>query len=152
MGIWSWLFPTDEDRLRRAREEMAAGRYDKARAGLLHCQAPEAEALYDACSAKLEAKDKQNIKQQLAAGGFHGWKIEITAKGRKLKVELEALVAEELERGGVDLDMPDIDQKAFKAAVGRAQRRVRNAHVREAAGVRLVPVVDGELARRLGAR
>ena len=31
MGILSWLFPTEDDRLRRARKLMAAGRHEDAR-------------------------------------------------------------------------------------------------------------------------
>ena len=148
MGIWSWLFPSDEDRLRRARTHMAAGRFKKARAVLMRCQAPEAESLYDQCSAMLDKEDRANVKQQLASEGFHGFKIEVSVKGKKLRAELERLIVEELERGGVDIGLPDVDEKAFKSAVTRAQRRARGGG-REAASVRLVPIVDESLARRL---
>jgi hypothetical protein len=137
MGIWSFLFPTDEDRVRRARALMAEGRHDKARETLLHCNAPEAEALYDQCSAAVDKEERAGVRKQLAAQGFHGWKVEVTLKSAARKRELEALVTQELERAGMDLAMPQIDEDVFKAAVARAQRRARGSGN---AMVKLVPI------------
>jgi uncharacterized protein YcgL (UPF0745 family) len=138
MGIWSFLFPSDEDRLRRARALMADGRYEKARETLIHCGAPEAEALYDACSAAVDKAERGSVKKQLAAQGFHGWKVEVSLKSTVRKRELEALVTQELERAGMDLAMPQIDEDVFKAAVTRAQRRARGGG--GGAMVKLVPI------------
>lgn len=146
MGFWSLLFPTDEDRLKRARDLMAKGRYEDARKGLLHCKADEAEALYDECSKHLEKDDRAKVKTQLAAAGFHGWKVEVGFDNPRRKAEMEALIAEELAKGGVDLDLPDLDQEAVQAAVIKAQRRARLKGMRETGEVRLVPVVPGETA------
>lgn len=148
MGIWSWLFPSDEDLLRRARARMAAGRWEQARKDLVHCKAPEAEKLYDECCAQLEKGERTTMKKRLKAEGFHGWKVEVTAKSAKLRAELEGLITEELGRAGVDLDMPEIDEKVFKAAVAKAQRRVRSP-AREVGAVRLVPQVEEKLARQM---
>jgi hypothetical protein len=53
MGLWSWLFPSEADRLARARELLRAGEYDEAR-GLVHgIDGPEAEALYEEASARM---------------------------------------------------------------------------------------------------
>jgi hypothetical protein len=147
MGIWSLLFPNDDDRLRRARDLMAKGRHEDARKGLLHCKLPEAEALYDECCKHLEKDDRAAMKSQLAAAGFHGWKIEISLQNPRRKAEMEALVAEEIKKAGVDLDLPDIDQEAVQAAVLKAQRRARQKGAREAGEIKLVPIVPGRPAR-----
>lgn len=147
MGLLSWLFPSDEERLRKARAHMAAGRFEKARAGLVHCRAPEAEALYETCCAALEKDDRARLKTQLAASGFFGWKVEVTVKGAKLKAELERLIADELARADIDLGLPDVDEAALRAALGRAQRRMRSGSGAQAA-VRLVPIKDGAGAAR----
>jgi hypothetical protein len=151
MGIWSWLFPSDDDRLRRARAKMEAGRFEDARKLLVHCQHPDAEKLYDECSAAIDKGERVHLKKRLAGEGFHGWKVDAAVKNAKLKAELERLIAEELEKAGVDLGLPEIDEKAFKSAVTRAQRRVRNPRG-EVGAVRLVPVVDGALAREMAKR
>jgi hypothetical protein len=148
MGWLSWLFPSDEDRLRRARARMAAGRWEDARKELVHCQAPEAEALYEECSTHIDKGEAASMKKRLAAEGFHGWKVEVGVKNAKLKAELEGLIAEELARAGVDLGMPEIDEKALKPAVARAQRRVRSP-AREVGAVRLVPIMEEKFARQM---
>ena len=148
MGIWSLLFPTDESRLERARALMAKGRHEDARKGLLHCKAPEAEQLYDECCKFLEKGDRAAMKSQLAAAGFHGWKIEVTMTNARRKAELEALVAAELARAGVDLDLPDIDQEAVQAAVMQAQRKARLKGSREGSEIRLVPITPGSPAKK----
>jgi hypothetical protein len=140
VGIWSWFFPTSEDRLRRARAEMAAGQYEAARNRLVHCDLPEAEALYNECSAAIDGSERAGVKKVLAAKGFHGWKIEVSAKGARRKAELEKLCAEELARAGVDLDLPEMDGEAAKEAIARVQRRVRTSG-RDVVTIRLVPIV-----------
>lgn len=149
MGLWSWLFPSDEDLLRRARARMEAGRWADARKVLLHCKAPEAEKLYDECSAAIEKGERATVKKRLQAEGFHGWKIEVSVKSKKLKAELETLLTEELDRVGIDLALPEIDEKAFKAAVARAQKRVKSRST-ETAAIRLIPVMDEKLAKLIG--
>ena len=149
MGLWSWLFPSDEDLLRRARAPMDAGRYADARKVLLHCKAPEAEKLYDACTAAIDKGEQATVKKRLKAEGFHGWKVEVSVKSARLKAEMEGLITEELGRAGIDLALPEIDEKAFKAAVARAQRRVKSQS-RETGAIRLVPVVDEKLAKLMG--
>jgi hypothetical protein len=148
MGLWSWLFPSDEDRLRRARARMAAGRWEDARKDLIHCQAPEAEALYDECSRHIDKGQAATTKKLLAAEGFHGWKVDVAVKNARLKAEIEGLITEELDKAGVDLGLPEIDQKAFQAAVNKAQRRVRTP-VRERVSARLVPMMEERFAQRL---
>lgn len=148
MGIWSLLFPTDEDRLKRARDLMAKGRHEDARKGLLHCKAAEAEALYDECCKHLEKGDRAAMKSQLAIAGFHGWKVEVSFANPRRKAEMEAFIAEELAKAGVDLDLPDIDQEAVQAAVLKAQRRARLKGSREGGEIKLVPIVPGRPAKR----
>lgn len=152
MGILSWIFPTDEDRLRRARAHMAAGRHADARSLLMRCQAPEAESLYDQCSAVVDVAERAQLKKRLAGDGFHGWRIEVDLESPRRKAELEKLIAEELARAGVDLGLPEIDEKAFQTAVTRAQRRTRGAGGREAGAVKLVPIVGGQPAGRAARR
>jgi hypothetical protein len=53
MGFLSWLFPSDEDRLRKARDLMARGLYGEARRALVGCKATEAAALDDECAAAI---------------------------------------------------------------------------------------------------
>lgn len=146
MGILSWLFPSDEDRLTRARALMAKGEYEKARASLVQCKAPEAEALYEECCAKLEPQERAAFKKALAGQGFHGYRIEVTTKNPKSKAELEALINEEIARAGVDLGMPDVDSAAVNAAVTRAQKRFQKTRGagRDVGMVKLVPITpDG---------
>jgi hypothetical protein len=147
MGILSWLFPTDADRLKKARDLMAQGRFEAARQKLLHCHAPEAEKLYEQCSAAVDKQERGSLKKQLASQGFHGWKIEVTMQNARRRADLEKMVAEELERAGVDLDLPELDQAAAKTAIARAEKRLRNKGGGGTAAVRLVPVTDGRLAR-----
>jgi hypothetical protein len=148
VSIWSWLFPSDEDLLRRARARMAAGRWVDARKLLVSCKAPEAEALYDECSRNVDKGEEASFKKRLKAEGFHGWKVEVDLKNARAKAEMERLVTEELQRAGVDMAMPEVDQTVFQKALGRAQRRAK-VPSREAGAVKLVPMVDGELAKRL---
>ena len=93
MGILSWLFPSEEDRLRKARTLMAKGRHEDARRVLLHCTLPEAEALYDACSVAVDKADAVTVKKRARAAGFRGWKIEVSMRDAKGRGQLEALVA-----------------------------------------------------------
>jgi hypothetical protein len=148
MGFWSWLFPSDEDLLRRARARMANGRWEDARKDLVHCKAPEAEPLYDECCRHIDKGEQATFKKRLKSEGFHGWKVEVGVKNAKVRAELEGLITDELARAGIDLDLPDIDEKAFKAAVAKAQRRVRNPS-REVGAIRLVPQVEERLARQM---
>lgn len=142
MGLLSWLFPTDADRLRRARALMEQGRHEKARAHLVHCGLPEAEALYDQCCAVIDKAERPAEKKRLAAAGFHGWKIDVVTGSARRKKELEGLVAQEIAKAGIDLGLPDVDEAAVKAAVSRAQRRASKGGRAEVGAVRLVPIVD----------
>lgn len=151
MGIWSWLFPSDGDRLRRAKRRMADGRFEEARKDLMHCKLPEAEALYDECSAVIDKADRATLKKQLVAEGFHGWKVEVSVKSARVRKEMEKAIEEELGRAGVDLALPEIDEKAFKKAVTRAQQRVRG-RTSEMGAVRLVPVMTEKLAKAMRAQ
>jgi hypothetical protein len=140
MGILSWLFPTEESRLEQARALMAKGRHDDARKGLIKCSTPEAETLYEECCKALESSDRASLKKQLAAQGFHGWKVEVELKEPRRKVELEGLIAKEIARAGIDLDSPDIDQEAVKAAFARAERKAQRPGRGGMGTVRLVPI------------
>jgi len=142
MGMLSWLFPSDEDRLDQARALMAQGRYEDARRGLIKCSAPEAEALYEACCKGLETSDRAALKKQLAAQGFHGWKVEVTVKDPRRKAELEAMITRELASAGLDLGSPDIDQDAVKAAFGRADRKAQRKSGGLVGSMRLVPITE----------
>ena len=142
MGILSWLFPTEESRLEQARSLMANGRHDDARKGLIKCASPEAEVLYEQCCKALESSDRASLKKQLAAQGFHGWKIEVDLKDPRRKADLEALIAREIARAGIDLDSPDIDQEAVQAAFVRAERKAQRPGRGGTGTVRLVPVTQ----------
>lgn len=142
MGMLSWLFPSDDDRLAQARDLMAQGRYEAARKGLIKCAAPEAEALYEACCKALEKSDRAALTRQLAAQGFHGWRVEVTVKDPKRKAELEGMIAKELASAGLDLGAPDIDQDAVKAAFGRADRKAQRKSGGIVGSMRLVPITE----------
>ncbi len=139
MGLFTWLFPTDDDRLAKVRRLIAGGHFEKARAIAARLKSHEAEALYNLCSAQLEKSDRQKFKVELEKQGFHGWKIEVGNAGVKRRAELEKLIGEELEKAGVDLGLPEVDEKLFQKAVGKAQRRARTGSA-AGASVRLVRV------------
>ncbi len=139
MGILSWLFPTNEDRLATARGLMERGRFEDARRKLLHCSSPEAEKLYDECSAKVDAAEQGVLKKRLVAEGFLGWQAEVTTSDARLKSALEAAIARELADAKVDLLAAQPDEAAVKAALARAERKVRARGRQGAASVRLVP-------------
>jgi hypothetical protein len=139
MGLLSWLFPSDADKLATARDLMARGRYEDARKKLIHCSAPEAEKLYDECSAKVDEAEAGTMKKRLAAEGFLGWKAEVTASDPRLKSALEAAIAQELAAAKVDMMAAQPDEKAVKAAIARAERKVRARGRQGAASVNLVP-------------
>ena len=140
MGILTWLFPTEQSRLDHARSLMASGRHDDARKGLIKCESPEAEVLYEECCKALESSDRASLKKELAGQGFHGWKIEVDLKDPKRKADLERLIAREIASAGLDLDMPDIDQEAVKAAFMRAERKAQRPGRGGLGTVRLVPI------------
>ena len=140
MGILSWLFPTEESRLEKARALMADGRHDDARKGLVKCSSPEAEVLYEACCKALESSDRATMKKLLADQGFHGWKIEVALKDPRRKADLERLIAGEITAAGLDLGMPDIDQEAVKKAIARAERKAQRAGRGGSGTVQLVPI------------
>ena len=140
MGILTWLFPTEESRLQHARDLMANGRHDDARKGLIKCSSPEAEVLYEQCCNALESTDRATLKKELAGQGFHGWKIEVDLKDPKRKADLERLIAAEIARAGLDLDLPDIDQEAVKAVFMRAERKAQRPGRGGMGSVRLVPL------------
>jgi len=146
MGILSWLFPTESDRLLKARALMAKGRYGDARRGLVHCKSPEAEALYDECSAAVDKADTVNLKKRARAAGFRGWKVEVAMKDARSRARLEALVATELTRAGIDLETPEVDEAAVKAAMGRAQQKAANKGMAGVGSMKLVPIMAGEPA------
>jgi hypothetical protein len=135
------LFPSEEERLRRVRAKMARGEFEAARKAVMHCTGPEAEALYTECSAAIDAGERAGVKKQLAAQGFHGWKVDVSARGVRRKAELEKLVIDELTKVGVDLALPDLDEAAAKGAISRLQRRLATSG-REPVAIRLVPVLD----------
>jgi hypothetical protein len=141
MGLWSWLFPNEEDRLRRVRAKMAAGEYVAARKAVMHCQGEEADRLYTECSKHIDVAEKVGVKKQLAAQGFHGWRVLVSARGQKRKAEIERLVTAELEKAGIDLDLPDMDEAEAKKAVARVQRKIIGAG-REPVEIRLMPLLD----------
>lgn len=140
MGILSWLFPSEESRLEKARSLMADGRHDDARKSLVKCTSPEAEVLYEECCKALESSDRAALKKQLADQGFHGWKIEVALKDPRRKADLERLIAGEITAAGLDLGMPDIDQEAVKRAIARAERRAQRAGRGGSGTVQLVPI------------
>jgi hypothetical protein len=142
MGILTWLFPTEQSRLEHARALMAQGRHDDARKGLIKCETPEAEVLYEECCKALESSDRASLKKQLAAQGFHGWRVEVDLKEPRRKAELEALIAKEITRAGIDLDSPDLDQDAVKAAFARAERKAQRPGRGGMGTVRLVPITQ----------
>ncbi len=143
MGILSWLFPTDADRLRRARALMAKGRYEDARKGLIHCRSPEAEALYEECSSAVDKEDAVMAKKRARAQGFRGWKVEASMKSGRGRTELEAFLKRELVKAGLDLDTPALDEVAVKAALARAQQKALNKGMTGATAVKLVPIIEG---------
>src|SRR5262249_24550283 len=81
------------------------------RRGLTHRSGPEAEALYDACSAAVDKADAATLDKRARAAGFRGWKVEIAMKDPRGRARLEALVARELSRAGVDLSTAAIDEE-----------------------------------------
>lgn len=141
MGLLSWFFPSDEDHLAAARALMAKGRHDKARERLMRCSLPEAETLYDQCSAEVDKADRATLKKRLAAQGFRGWKIDISTPNARRKKELEGLIAQELAKAGIDLSEPEIDQEAVKKAIDRAQRKAARAAGTDTGSIRLVPLM-----------
>ena len=125
MGLLTWLLPTKEERLEKVRRLMAEKRYQKARAIAARLHLPEAEGLYDECCKHLDKDDRAKLKLELGKQGFHGWKVEVTQSSAKRRTELEKLIAEELRKASLDLDLPNVDEEVFKAVVEEAQRRAR---------------------------
>ncbi len=53
MGLLSWLFPSDEDKLARAKADLEKGRYSEARLTALELEGPEAKEIVDFAEAAL---------------------------------------------------------------------------------------------------
>src|SRR5262249_34003007 len=143
---WSWFFPSEADRLRRARAKMAARNFEAARKELMHVSGDEAEALYAECSAAIDQADRAGLKKELADQGFHGWKVEVSSGGARRRAEVEREVTAELAKEGVNLDLPALDEDAVKRALARVQRRIASSG-RAPVAVRLVPLVDAKARR-----
>ena len=150
MGILSWFFPSEADRLRKARALMARGRFEDARRGLLHCSTPEAEALYEECSAAVDKADAAATKKRAHAAGFRGWKVEVSMKDAQSRTRLEGLIARELDRAGIDLGTLEIDEAKVKAALSRAEQKARNKGMNTPGSMKLVPVMAGQASRPAG--
>jgi hypothetical protein len=148
MGILSWLFPSDEDRLRKARALMTAGRFEDARRGLVHCHAPEAEALYEQCSVAVDKADAVALKKHARAAGFQGWRVEVNMRDARSRARLEALALQELQKAGIDLETPALDEDAVRAALARVQQKALNKGLAGAATMKLVPVTAGSAGSR----
>jgi hypothetical protein len=144
MGIISWLFPSEADRLQTARALMAKGRWEDARRGLLHCSSPEAEALYEECSRAVDRQDAASLKKRARAAGFRGWKVEVTIRDPHARAQIEALAARELAKAKIDLDAPNVDEEAVKKALARVQQKALNKGLRGVGSMKLVPVMTGE--------
>jgi hypothetical protein len=144
MGILSWLFPSEADRLRSARALMAKGRWEDARRGLVHCSTPEAEALYDECSRAVDKADAASLKKRARAAGFRGWKVQVTMRDPRARAQIEAIAARELAKAGIDLETPELDEAAVKAALGRAQQKAANKGVGGVGTMKLVPIMLDE--------
>jgi hypothetical protein len=147
MGLLSWIFPSEADRLQSARNLMARGRFEDARKGLVHCTSPEAEALYEECSAAVDKADAKANQKRAHAAGFRGWKVEITMKDEKAKAKLSAIIAKELERSGIDLAVLEVDEARVQAALDRAQLKARNKGLNSPGTVKVVPVMAGAPGR-----
>jgi tetratricopeptide (TPR) repeat protein len=65
MGLWSWLFPGPEDRIRSAKEALAKGRPDHARLDVLELDHPEAKGLLAQAETALA---RLNLDAALMAG------------------------------------------------------------------------------------
>jgi hypothetical protein len=148
MGILSWLFPSEADRLRKARALMARGRFEDARRGLVHCTTPEAEALYEECSAAVDKADVAANKTRARDAGFRGWKVEVTMKDAQTRTRLEGLIARELERAGIDLNDFEVDEAKVKAALARAEQKARNKGMNSPGTMKVVPVMAGPQSRQ----
>jgi hypothetical protein len=142
MGLLSWLFPSEADRLQKARDLMAQGRYEDARRGLVHCTAPEAEALYDACSAAVDEADAKVLEQRARAAGFRGWKVEVSMKDGRTRARLEALITRELARAGIDLGTAALDQAKVDEALARVQKKAQQQGMAGAGTIKLVPITS----------
>jgi UTP:GlnB (protein PII) uridylyltransferase len=147
MGLLSWIFPSEADRLQSARTLMARGRYEDARRGLVHCTSPEAEALYEECSAAVDKADVAANQKRAHAEGFRGWKVEVTMKDEKAKAKLLAIIAREIERSGIDLSALQIDETRVQAALDRAQVKARNKGLNSPGTVKVVPLMAGAPGR-----
>jgi hypothetical protein len=141
MGLWAWLFPSDEDHLAAARALMDKGKHEKARERLMRCSLPEAEALYDECSAEVDKADRATLKKRMTAQGFRGWKVEVTTPNARRKKELDGLIAQEITKAGIDLSEPELDQEAVKKAIDRAQRKAARSAGTDTGTIRLVPIL-----------
>jgi hypothetical protein len=144
MGILSWLFPSEADRLKTARALMAKGRWEDARRGLIHCTSPEAEALYDECSRAVDRADQVSLKKRARGAGFRGWKVEVTIRDPHARAQIEALAARELAKANIDLETPNLDEAAVKKALARVQQKAINKGLRGVGSMKLVPVMTSE--------
>ncbi|TNE91052.1 MAG: tetratricopeptide repeat protein [Deltaproteobacteria bacterium] len=65
MGLLSWLFPSDEDRVKRAQALVDKGRFADARLEVMDIELPEAVAIVDACERELA---ELNLKEAISWG------------------------------------------------------------------------------------
>ncbi|MCA9570402.1 MAG: hypothetical protein KC656_21305, partial [Myxococcales bacterium] len=63
MGIWSWFFPSADDRVATAKKRMEAGRWADARLEVLELDHPEAAGIVSACEAELA---KMNLEAAIS--------------------------------------------------------------------------------------
>ena len=111
MGLWSWLFPSPEDRVQNARRYLEQGRPDEARLEILEVDHPDAAEV-------LKAAETQLAEQNLDAA------LEYARAGDDDRVMVHLELAEQFHHGGLE--------EQFRAT-RRELREVRTAREEEAA-------------------
>lgn len=129
MGLLSWLFPSSADRLSRARDLFARGRYDETRGVLRGVEGPEAEALYEAASERLGVIPAPTPPPTpwLTRRYLH-WILEVATADPRLRSKFFKVLAREMISAGINLDRAELDLRAFNGALAEAQQSFRHAH------------------------
>lgn len=124
MGLWSWFFPSPEDRLARARAHLAAGRFAEARDELDGVGLPEADSLRTEAANALARVNLEHAVSWCEAGDDQ-------------RVGLHMELAENLHAGGLDAEFRAIRGRLREL---RAERQAAAERARAEKEARLLSV------------
>jgi tetratricopeptide (TPR) repeat protein len=114
MGLLSWFFPSDEDKLARAKKDLESGRYSDARLAALELELPEAAEIVAFAEAALARTNLEHAVSWAEAGDPE-------------RVQSHLELAAEFRKEGMEADFADARDRIRAIEAGRQQAAAKVA-------------------------